>query len=204
MARRRAYRLTFNQPTWIASVFGELASYANWHTVSGGGLPWPVLVRLGLAEGRLVVTGLFIGAVDEQGQAASAVEQEREITSRALRAVSVPDITETIARQAARSDGLGFIERGMVETAHPHRRPRLRPGPQGYPRDHFRDVARRYRAALRRSPRAPIATLAREWPADPSTVRRWIGRARDMGYLGRAPVGRAGEQDEQEEEADHE
>jgi hypothetical protein len=191
-ARRARYSVSFLQPTYAASVFDELAKYAYWHAITGGALPWPVLVRLGMVEGRLVVTGLFIGAVGNENRVVSAVEDEREITSRDLRAVSIPDITETIAREAR---GNLIFRTLFVETAHPYRRPRRRPGPRGYGREHFRHVAVRYRAALRNSPRSPIATLAAELSADPSTVRRWLGRARDMGFLGPAPAGRAGEQE---------
>jgi hypothetical protein len=179
-------RFSFLQPSYVRSIFGELATSSYWHRVDGGALPWPVLVRLGISDGRLVVTGILIGSQDDPP----------EVTSRQLRRVSIPDVTENIARSAWAGDPhLGAFWRTLIEgTAAPHRLSRRRPGPRGYGRDHYRHVAKRYRQALLRKPRSAMATLAVELRASPSTARRWVATARALGLLGPAPIGRAGEE----------
>jgi hypothetical protein len=70
---------------------------------------------------------------------------------------------------------------------------RVRPGPKGHTREHFGAVAAAYREVLKTSPRAPIKTLAANLNYSEATIRRHLQRARDMGLLGEARPGKAGE-----------
>ena len=194
MPRQAPYRLSFLQPSFATRLFAEVARAlpsgdapgAYWTKVEGGNLPWPILIRLGITEGRLVVTGLLAGAQDEV-----------ELTSRALRGISIPQVTQAIATAASKPGGSGEIATALfLETAAPRPRPRPRPGPRGYDKGHFRDVvAPAYRGALRRQPRSPMTAAAAALNTTLPTARRWVQRARDLGYLGPSPLGKAGEEE---------
>jgi hypothetical protein len=191
MSSKARYRLTFLQPSFAAGLFADLARAlpsgrppgAYWTKVEGGSLPWPVLIRLGITEGRLVVTGLVIGA-----------EDEAELTSRAIR-IKIPEVTQTILT-AARKPGASaeMIQALFVDTAAPYRRPRARPGPRGLPKEHFEEVAQVYRSVTRGHPRSPMPEVAKRLHTTEATARRWVQRARLLGFLGPSPLGKAGEE----------
>jgi hypothetical protein len=178
---RRRYSIAFLQPSHVQDVLGELATFDYWLRIEGGGLPWPVLVRLGRSEGRLVITGLIVGAGEDH---------PAEITSRGLRLVTVPEITAGIARMAK---GDPILEDLFLDTAPPYRRPRRRPGQVRLPREHFEAVARSYREGVLAGWRSPVAKVASDFHVGSTQARRYVARARDMGILGPAPKGRAGE-----------
>jgi hypothetical protein len=71
----------------------------------------------------------------------------------------------------------------------------VRPGPKGHDDEYFKRVAEDYRRALIARPRAPVQMLLElyEDRFSEATIRRWLQRARDKGYLGAAPPGKAGE-----------
>jgi lipocalin len=54
-------------------------------------------------------------------------------------------------------------------------------------------LSNKYRAALEAEPRAPTKWLAERMYVSLPTARRWIQRARDLGYLGASIPGKAGE-----------
>jgi hypothetical protein len=58
-----------------------------------------------------------------------------------------------------------------------------RPGRRGRPDDFYRRVAAQYRAALARAPTKPVQSMANRTGRNPSTVHRWLTRARELGYL---------------------
>jgi hypothetical protein len=168
-----------------------------WIRVEGDDLPHPVLFRLGVGEdGQLIATGLLIAA-------------ERELTTRAVRlplasivsrfAAEVVAKPSTYKRLQAELSGHDFEKdarwrawtaEGAAPTdfvSHPRtgpvQVPRVRPGRRGYPDDHYRQVAKAYRRAKRQHPRAPIRALMEELNASEPTIHRWIGIARDKGFL---------------------
>ena len=128
-------------------------------------------MRLGRSpEKRLICTGLVLGAF-----------AETEITARGLRALPLTQFL-TMAT---------YWELGSL--APKFDGPLPRPGPKGYSVDHFEKVAREYRRSLETAPRAPTRDLARRLHCSEPTARRWVQRCRDMGILGRAVPGKAGE-----------
>lgn len=171
-------------PGQLAAALAKLPAEEDfWVTLAPAGRP-PVTVRLGFApDGRLCVTGLLV-----------AVLEPTEITARALRDIPLAEITAMAADPKALGPAAQVILGGAASAAAPLRRPRMRPGPRGHPREHFEHVAARYRAALQRTPRSPVTTLTKELHASEATVRRWLQQARAMGLLGPAPIGKAGEE----------
>ena len=184
----RTYRFTFNQPEHAAKLLASAGEASSWHTVEGGNMPWPILVRLGLANGRLTVTGIVIGALGEVG----------EVTSRALRTIRIADLTTLLARDARRGDFFSSMFLEAADELGSGAKLAGRPGRPGYDREHFQGIAAEYRAALRINPHHPIDEIAEGHDVSEATARRWVARARDMGFLERAPIGRAGEQERSE------
>jgi len=144
-----------------------------------------VLVRLGKApDGRMVCTGLVIGAFDEQ-----------EITARGLRDLPLVQFLSHIGHWKEVREESGAFSKGFKRYA-----PKLSRGPQGLPAAHFERIADLYRIALKRQPRAPLKAmrelLAKDKggyvPSD-STIHGWIRQARQRGLLGQAIAGKAGE-----------
>lgn len=157
-----------------------------WTTFSGGRLPFPVHLRTSRSEdGRLICTALVI------------TPGEQEITARSLREIPLSQLLSRRGGRSANSESLGLsFAAAFMEALSPEFEGALaRPGPQGHPREHFEGVAAAYREALIQSPRAPVQWLldTETLHGSEATVRRWIRRARDMGLLGEAVPGRAGE-----------
>lgn len=156
-----------------------------WFGVQLDDKPLDVAMRVGRDDaGRLVCTGLILGSVDGS----------QEITARDLRRVPLSYLLTALAKTAVANPGdplamaIGF----HVDRARRYEGPRARPGPKGHSADHFQRVAEEYRHAYRAT-RAPIKELAKQMHASEPTVRRWVQRARDMGYLGPSASGKAGE-----------
>ena len=171
-------------PERTKELFAELAE-GRWLRVEAQGPRPVVLMRFGRVDGRLVCTGLLLGA-----------EAEAEISARTLRDVPLGQLTS----QARLNVGVEWwLEHGLMA---PVPAPIFvsRPGPKGHPREHFAQVAAAYRQALHEAPDAPVQYLTRRFltpdlaPVPESTVRRWLQRSRDMKMLGPSMPGRAGEQ----------
>ena len=147
-----------------------------------------VVVRFGRTdEGRFICTGLVIG-----------VDQVRELRARDLHnRLRLGELTARVSEgvreaQDRRRTGaplvLGtrlatFGLAGLVAESLQQPVYRDRPGPRGWSREHYENVARRYRAAAKRSSRGVVSKLAREWPTSEPTMRRWVKRSRGMGLL---------------------
>lgn len=175
-----------------------------WHLVEDSSrqrLRMPVLVRLGERDGKLVCTGLILGASPSHPH-----ERARdEITARDLRAVPLGAIVANIAsllvdRESPRFEDLesedAVLIRDLVQTAAwpVNQRPRARPGPKGWDDAHWTEVAQCYRGAVQK--RQPVrAAIQERFNVSESTARRWIERARDRGLLGDAIPGKAGERE---------
>lgn len=187
----------------------------HWTVLSGGELPYPVAVSLGIGSGgRLRCTGLVIGMPSPGGDAGGA--QPIEITSASLRDIR---ITELLGAIMSPSDDEPDVEkmlqalisfsgpgkgRPLLDRLYPGMMPDLPPaGPQirgqALPREHFVRVAAEYRLARVKNPGAPMRELMRRlsiWKGreiPEPTARRWVQRARDMGILGPSHSGKAGE-----------
>lgn len=182
--------------THLAGPESKVAALArdNWITVRHSGQD--VTVRIGQApDGRYIVTGVILG-----------LDGPREITARGLRAIPLADLLTAVAREAAKAQQGEPMPIGNVALAlpgilaEPYERPKVRPGPKGWPPEHFERVAEAYRSALQRTPRSPIRTLAKELNASDPTIHRWLQRCRDMGLLGSSRPGKAGEYPQTTEE----
>jgi integrase len=57
-------------------------------------------------------------------------------------------------------------------------------GPTAEQRERFADVANRYRKAVDEGVRSPVRTLAQELGRPEATVRHWVRRCRELGFLG--------------------
>jgi hypothetical protein len=138
-------------------------------------------VRLGKSpEGRLICTGLILGAFHDLERTVEPVE----IQAGMLREIPLAQAISEVARLVAEDPvAAKFFEVRLA----PFAPPRLRPGPKGHSREHFDDIWQLYRAALEREPRAPVKTVLEqinadrprgEPPVSDATLRRWIRRAR--------------------------
>lgn len=124
-----------------------------------------VAIRVGIIDGEPVVTGLHIETDD------GTPLRDRDLRTISLRRL-LEDLPE-LAHQPKRP----FLGRD-VEALRPRR-----PGRAGYPDDHYAKVAEVYRDLRDRFPNAPTARTAEALHAHPATIRRWVARARALGYL---------------------
>jgi hypothetical protein len=193
-------------PQWVPQdvLFKVLEAEHNWIAFADDGddgLPFPVAVSLGRApDGRLIITGMLIANLDipavyDEDAPEWFRSKPVEITTRSLREVHVADLLNSVTALRDDPKGKALYRRlfGLADDL-PASFERRRPGPKGYSREHFEDVAQAYRRALAEAPSAPVKTLAKQLGYSEATVRRWIQRARDMGLLGPSTAGKAGEQ----------
>lgn len=154
----------------------------------------PVALKLARSsDGRMICTAMIVGlneaypvVIDGRGgYQATPVE----VTSRALRKIPVAELIGR-AMRSADAPGWGDLVKRRVPKVRAVQRS---PGPKGHPDEHFREVADAYREALLAEPRRPMAWMQRHYHADRTTIARWVKRARDMGYLGEADPGKAGD-----------
>lgn len=190
----------------------------RWLTVELDGVAYPVQIRVGKSEdGRLICTGLKLGTLDGGNEVVVAdqegrelpiheawgttADREWEVTARSLRGVHLPEILELVAMvdtvQSPDSQALFFratgrakVTEGFIPPFEGQRTPR---GPRGYTREHWETVAATYREALLKRPRNPHAYIAKHLYTSEPTARRWVMKCRDLGLLGEAQAGKAGE-----------
>lgn len=136
-------------------------------------------MRLGVKDGRLVVTDLLISADDINAATLRAVQPARVVAQAvaagggsmvklaALPGVQRPDDTLTLAALRRR--------RPAVHVSTP-RAPLRRPDGSNAP-NFYADVARMYISAAAES-RQPVQLLATEAGVPAETVRRWVKEAR--------------------------
>ena len=176
MSKQEPQGLSWPDPTAVKMALGKVAAKEpeRWFQFDmGDNFAW---ARLGQTdEGRLILTGLFLGA-----------DGETEITSRGLREIRWDKVLELAANM------------GLHQARQPgHRKWPFKPaqvvGAKRLPREHFERVAQAYRVAIERDPRAPIPQLAAVFATSLPTMARWVAKCRSMGLLGPAIRGRAGE-----------
>ena len=146
------------------------------------GHPHPALmIRLGWSSGRTSCTGLMILAGGGRG----------DITARRLRQIPLTKVMAvfgTLLDQvpAGQLEALG-LGTGVKATG-------IRPGPIGWPHEHYDKVARAYRQAATASPSSPIKRLSEDWPTPEGkptpepTIRRWVQESRRLGLLDDFPA----------------
>lgn len=153
----------------------------RWFRLAHPALSYPVEVLLDItADGRLVCRRLVAG--DQ--------EAGSEISARSLRLIPLAQALAKSGRPWTRTEGGRLAQRPLYRAgliANPlnapggrSSAPRLRPGPKGWPVEHFRLVAERYEDARQREPRRPLQTFADEWPTSLATARRWIRHAEKL------------------------
>jgi hypothetical protein len=176
MSKQEPQGLSWPDPTAVEQAFGGVAAKEpeRWFQFEMGD-SW-IWVRLAQTnDGRLILTGLLLGA-----------GEEKEITSRGLREIGWDKVLEYVANM------------GLHKSRQPGQRewpfkPARVVGAKRLPREHFERVAQAYRVAVQRDPRAPIPQLAAVFATSLPTMARWVAKCRSMGLLGPAIRGRAGE-----------
>lgn len=160
----------------------------TWYRLCVNGDPAGILLRFGVSKNHLVCTGLMAGT-----------EGDDEVTVRALRNVRLGEILSTLNGWTR---GQGDFESALHAAVHAQVTDQLftqragltppRPGNGGYPREHYEQVAERYRHALEVAPRSPTKYLVdtEHWSAP--TIRRWLRECRKLGLITGEPppVGR--------------
>ena len=166
------------------------AAAAAWIVVQGPGLPdFLVEIRVRKSpDGRLICTGLRAGGLPEVPQEVTARGLRQIPLARILRALALEDVGEEGRRWLAEVQGL--------ELAHTAVPTFERPGtPRGsrLPREHFARVAEVYREGVLLDSRRPDKYVASVFCVSEPTARRYVQKARDLGYLGPTSRGKAGE-----------
>ena len=202
----------------MAKVIGAgfpAAGEGRWITLELETVPFPVQMRLAKAsDGRVVCTGLKLGVFSEyqerwaaehpDGDVAEAwggggVEREWEITARSLREIRLPEVIEYVLAQGDPQADVRGVLRAMlgkdtlIDGLVPETVARKRPGPRGHPMEHWQTVAATYREALERRPSNPHKYIAEQLFTTEQASRRWVSKCRDLGLLGPAQLGKAGE-----------
>jgi hypothetical protein len=156
----------------------------------------PFQIRLARAsDGRTICTGLRIGEREEHDPEGPIAE--REIQARTLRQIPLGQVVDELTSDEYRAGldehTLGY-GRELLERFVPERQvTRRRIGPRGWPMEHWQRVAELYREALARRPRNPHRYIAEHFPTTEQTSRRWVLKCRDLGLIGGAQAGKAGE-----------
>jgi hypothetical protein len=145
----------------------------GWVTATGGGLPWPVAMRVALDQlGRVVITGL---RVEPHAEETRWHGRPIELTLSALRTMPLGKIKAQIEREAQE----GLLRLMQLQTFEPRDKRRAR----GLGRDHYERVAR----LVQETPDRPaIDTLRQAYPNTSDYTRyRWLRQASLMGLLDR-------------------
>lgn len=157
----------------VKKYFKDLGDYP-WSRFDIDGIPMPIWACFATTEdGRRVCSGLLVSP-----------GANTEIVSSLLRAIRLGALVTL--------DSL-FLSAGTVKDAKPYSPAKTRPGPAGYPLEHFVLVADAYRNAVITHPKTPLRALARQLNRSEPTVHRWLQRCRREGLLGPSLPGRAGE-----------
>jgi hypothetical protein len=182
----------------------ELSSSGAWYGIHWDGEPFPIAMRLGAHEGRVICSGLLLGgSVGMVEMVRRSVEPSHgrlgvqggertvEITASALREIPLGLLLDSLASKGAQS--------AMLLGKLPEFRRPTRLGPHGIPPERLAEVAKLYRIANKEHPAAPVRWMAQQIlgprgkPTPEVTVRRWLQRCRDLELLGPSIPGKAGE-----------
>ena len=158
----------------------------EWIHVEGGGLPYPVQIRVAVFEdGELTCTGLKLAVrLDDERRA------DWRVTASSLREIPL----ERILRELKKHHGevteshAGWFDEGAAGAQMPPATvPKPKPGLRGHDRTFYTDIARAYQEARRRNPACTFPEFARQWnDANPArsgavgTIRAWVRRGEQL------------------------
>jgi hypothetical protein len=160
--------------------------------------PWRAEVWLERIEGRLEVVKLTVGRLDggairaadihefRLGEAAAAARKWFAETTQTAAAAEVDDLGRRLSKESrARWKNLAAISAADSAARKPPGRPPL------YGQDHWREVARIYRATAGGQ---PVRAISEHFGSSRTAASAWVREARRLKLLGPAPSrGRAGE-----------
>lgn len=196
----------------------DVAAEARWLVLSpsqfvdaglGAMLPIPIAMKLGTSEdGRLVCTGLRLGAEDAPGFDPTPLE----ITATILHRIPLGRIVDQLAKlRAARTGEMQKIQSRLDSMVTEHGRSAIRRGPRGHTPEFWEGIATVYREALVASPHRTARYVAEHalkedgrpfyaetdlehmWQDRERYARKLVKIARQKGHLGPARAGKAGE-----------
>jgi hypothetical protein len=164
---------------------GPLVEGGEWLMVSGGDLPWPIALRVGFDEvGRLACTGLVagfdLGDTQDVAPGYRIVDfdlREMPISSRDLRRIRTGEILEAAARN---DDVKALLGPRPTRVKKPKR---AMPGRRGHDPAFYEQFAEAYVAQARQSRKSPVRALAQRFDVSEAAIYRWVGRARELGFL---------------------
>lgn len=145
-----------------------------WATVNGDDLPYPVVVRLGRVDGRLCLTGLWLG-VDEP---------HREISTRSIRELKLSAVLGSLAWELEHTPRAKEARRLLDATPRVGTDIRRNPGRAGRPDVFYDDFARRWTEQAESVVAGPADSLAALYDVSPSQVYRWRQEAVRRGSFG--------------------
>lgn len=176
----------------------DRARQTPWLEFKGGNFPIPLMLRFGKVDNELVCTGLMLGLADSDIRPITASDLRLPLATIVSFVRAVARKEQELAREK-KSTGYLRLFGIAVDRLSPSTVPaipRARPGRRGYPDEHWREVADRYRRALEADKRRPTKLLVEHYERESiseATVRWWLREARKRGFLGKAPIGRAGD-----------
>jgi hypothetical protein len=116
----------------------------------------------------------LVAMMESNGTLASV---EADDQARAVGTATEHDETRPVTVHATAASAVAAVGRVTVNARSSH------PGPKGWPDEHYQKVAVHYREALLHHPRSPMKWAAETWPTSDASMRRWVKRARVLGYL---------------------
>jgi hypothetical protein len=157
-------------------------------SVSLSEFPWDIRVRVENIDGVPHLTGLHLdweGPIAAQrGRPWPAPPAAAIVTSDRLRRLPLRTLVDLAAA----------VEAGNIDTAVTALNKHADTWPQGRarPDEHFEEVAAVYRAAIQNR-RPPLKDIQTRWKISRAMASKYVRRARQLGYLGAAKTGVAGE-----------
>jgi hypothetical protein len=189
--REGTFPVVFANPIGDATgdVFG---SFAALDLIDGE--PWLVKGDLASVDGVALTQALTIwrwrgGSGSEVTGTVLRSVRVALIRDRALQGLRRADVAVDSYRTLLGLSALDERERELIRRAAASaRREGLKRGRTGYPDDHYRGVALRYLELVdegygRQPGKGIRSRLARDYDRPPETVRDWIRRARELGFL---------------------
>jgi hypothetical protein len=192
-------------PPWVtAEGTPNGASFVAVNVVQGES--WLVRGQLRITEEVFVVSRVAVERFrfSDTGYGARLEEGEADVTGKVVRGMRLGEIRErAVRRLQARGIAFEAMERSgwklspeefeqarkLTQAA---RQLPLKRGRKGYPADHYRRIALAYIDDIRaHGSRGVLARLASEEKVERSTIRDWIKRGRELGFLAPTKQGRA-------------
>ena len=154
-------------------------------------IPYGIRIRVEVdREHRLVCTGMRLGGPPVGGSPDS--EETVELTTRGLREIRINEILAQLGQEPLKPPWLLGELGGTSASEGPasHLLDSRALGRRGHPHEHYQKVAEIYRAS---GAIKPVKRIAEHFVVEDATARRYVRRARELGFLGLAIPGKAGE-----------